>query len=76
MVHRSQTYIISMKPIEMVLGGLHHEFYLNILIFLQSHQIDSQNPFFAIDTGKCWQLSIITVVFSVGCFVWNCYIII
>ena len=86
MVHRYPTYIISKRPIKMLLCGLHHEFYLNILIFLQSHQNYSQNPFFVIDTSKCGQLSIITVAFSVGCFPceiftssgetwcnWNCF---
>ena len=40
------------RPIEMVLGGLHQKFYVNILIFFSSHQNDSKKPFFVIDTGN------------------------
>ena len=73
MVEKYPTYIISTRPIEMVLGGIYHEFYLDILIFLGSHQNDSQKPFFIMDTGNVlvpgWQSSIIiTVAFWVGCF--------
>ena len=67
MVHRYPPYIISTRPIEMVWGGLHHEFYLYILIFPHNHQNNSPNPFFFLSKGKCWQSSIITVAFSAGC---------
>ena len=70
--------IISTRPVEMVLGGLHHEFYWYILILLWSNPVDFQKPFFVLETGNVFTW--LTVIHYNSCLLgrlfsmWNCYI--